>query len=131
MTDSAFTFSTPSAPVPVFTVNSIDAKNIANTLGYTNSTSQTLVFTGGVIRCISASAITDGPTLGIGTTAGNNNIFTSTPIHTLTTTSSVFSFTTFGISQSIPPGGTVYINLSNPSTGTSQTIALDINGYFV
>lgn len=129
MSDSAFTLS--SSIAPIFSVIGINAKVVANTLGYTNNLSQTLVITGGVVRCTSATSITDGPTLGIGNSSGTSNIFTATTLHVLVGVSNVFSFTTYGMSLSIPPGGNLYVNISNASTGTAQTLSVDINGYFI
>lgn len=110
--------------------NNIDAKTVANTPLYTVPMGN-CVITGAIVRCTSATAITNGPTLGIGNAAGTNNIFASTAITALTTTTSIFGFTFFGVSVLTPTSGIIYLNLGTASTGTSQTISVDLQGYLI
>jgi hypothetical protein len=109
----------------------INAKSVNNSLLYTNSTGKTVILTNAIIRCTAASGISNGPSAGLGTIAGTDNIFASTAMNTLTTTTSIFGFSSVGISMSVPDGGQVFFNLGTPSTGTSQTLAVDLIGYSV
>lgn len=109
----------------------INAKTVANTLAYTNSTGKNVILTKAIIRCTAASAITVGPTMGIGTASGTSDIFAATALTVLTTTSNIFGFDLVGASVLVPNGGTIYINVTVASTGTSQTIAADLSGYAI
>lgn len=110
----------------------INAKTVANTLIWTNPNSaKSAVINIATIRCTAAIAITVGPTIGIGTSAGTNDLFPATALTVLTTTSKVYNFPPAGMSVLVPPSGTVYLNLSVASTGTSQTIEADITGYIL
>lgn len=113
------------------TTTGINAQNIANTPLYTVPVGKVAVITSATIRCTAATAITTGPALGIGNIAGTNNIFASTAINVLTTTSNIFGFQLVGMSILTPASGIVYLNLNTASIGTSQTIACDLIGYFV
>lgn len=110
-------------------VTGINAKTVANTALYVSP--KTAVIVSAIIRCTAASGITGAPTLGVGNIAGTNNIFASTTLSTLTTTSSVFGFQLLGASLSTPPSGTIYLNIGTGSSGTSQTIAVDLIGYLL
>lgn len=115
-----------------FTYSNIDAKAVANTLVFTNTgDSQTdFVVTNIVIRCTSATAITVGPTIGIGTSAGTNDIFAPAAILALSVQGKTFGFPMFGMSIIVPFGANIYLNLSTAATGTAETIACDITGYY-
>lgn len=116
---------------PFSITTAINAKTVANTLLYTNATGKTLIVTKAIIRVSAASAITNGPTIGIGSASGTSDIFPSTALNALTTTTTIYGFDLIGMSVSIPNTGTVYLNLSTVATGTSETIVCDLHGYFV
>ncbi len=107
----------------------IDAKTTGTTSLYTVPAGKTLIVTGATVRCTAASAITIGPTLGIGVAAGEDDIFASTTLTTLTTTAKVFGFTATGMSVKVDAGGIVKLGLDTAATGTSQTLAIDLIGY--
>lgn len=115
----------------VAAVSGINAVAPVNTLAYTNATGKTLIVTGATVRCTAATAITNGPTVAIGTTAGASDVFAGVNLVALTTTSKMFGFGPVGMSVVIPNAGTVYFNITAGSTGTSQTIAGEITGYFI
>lgn len=122
---------TPSSVGILATVAGINAKTVANTALYTVPTGKTAVITGATIRCTAATAITIGPSLGIGNVSGTNNIFASSVITGLTSTTTSFGFSFVGMSVVTTAAGIIYCNLGNGSTGTSQTISVDLIGYLV
>lgn len=121
--------------LPVISVlsstGSINAKTIAATNLYTVPAGRTAIITGATIRCTAASAITVGPALGIGVAAGEQDIFASTAINALTTTLVIFGFTAVGMSVSAAAGAVIKVGIDTGSTGTSQTIAVDLMGYLL
>lgn len=133
MSNSAFSIGTTSANTTLaISATGIDAKTVANTLAYTNpSLTANIILTNAVVRCTAASAVTVGPTVGVGTSAGTSDIFAATGINALTATSKIFGFGLVGMAVLVPPGGTIYINVTGSATGTSQTIAVDLRGYFI
>lgn len=126
---SASSITNGNAPLVLATVNSINAKAIANTALYTVPTGKTAVVTGVIVRCTAASSISSGPSAGIGNVAGTNNIFASATMNALTTTSSDFGFIFSGASLTTPAAGVIYLNIGTGASGTSQTISADILGY--
>lgn len=120
------------SPTVIASVTGVNAKTVANTVLFTPvPAGKTLIVTKVVIRCTAAVAITNGATIGIGRTAGTSDIFTDTNLAALTTTSNIFGFELYGMSVSVAAGGSVYLNLSVAATGTSQTLAVDLLGYYV
>lgn len=120
--------------VPVFqnkfTLTGIDAKVAANSVIFTNNGSSDFVISNGIIRCTAASGITSGPSIGLGSAAGVNDIFSSVSLLALTVAGRSFGFSLIGMSITIPAGGSIYVNLTAPATGTSQTVCVDIEGYW-
>lgn len=107
-----------------FTFDGIDGKTVANTLVFTNPSAADLVLTGGVIRCTSASAITVGPTLGVGSAAGTNDIFLPAAILALTSQGKTFGFSLFGMSVTVPSGGTVSTSTTSTIGGPSTSVVI-------
>lgn len=113
-----------------FTIDGIDAKSVANTLLWNNNGATDFVISGGAIRCTAASGITVGPTIGLGSASGTNDILSPVAILALIAAGKTFNFSMIGMSITIPPGGNLYANLTNAATGTSQVVSIDITGYF-
>lgn len=111
------------------TVTGINAKTVANTALFTVPTGKTCTVTGYIVRCTAATAITNGPTAGIGNVAGTNNIGSSQNEATLTSVLSTFQWPINGVSLATAAGGIIYYNLGTAATGTSQTIQVDLIGY--
>lgn len=109
----------------------IDGKSVANTAVYSVPAGKSCVVTAAVIRCTAASAITVGPSVGVGSAAGTSNIFSSTALAALIDTTGVFGFQLIGMSVIVAASGTVYLNLGTAATGTSQSLAIDLIGYLV
>lgn len=110
---------------------SIDAKSTGTTTLYTVPGGKTAIITAAIVRCTAASAITVGPTLGIGVAAGEDDIYAATAITGLTTTAKIFGFGTIGMSVSVAAAGVIKVGIDAASTGTSQTIAIDLIGYLL
>lgn len=133
---TANTAGTGNAPVLLASVSGINAKTVANTSLYTVPTSKTAIITAAIVRCTAATAITNGPTLSMGrNSASFNDIFASTAINALTNAGpgagSMFGFSTIGMSALAAATDVVSVAITNASTGTSQTIAIDLIGYLV
>lgn len=110
---------------------SINAKNTGTTSLYTVPIGKTAIITSAIVRCTAATAITVGPTLGIGVSAGEDDMFPSTAITALTTTAKIFGFQTIGMSVSATAGSIIKVGIDTGSTGTAQTIAIELIGYLV
>lgn len=126
-----FSYAASGAGTPglLATVAGINAKTIANTLLFTVPGGKTCVVTAYAVRCTAASAITVGPSASIGTTAGGNDIAASQTMTALTGTTNDFVWPIVGMSK--VSTASVYFNLGTASTGTSQTIAVDLIGYYL
>lgn len=128
---TATTTGTGNSPVILSTVAGINAKTVANTALYTAPAGKTAIITGAIIRCTAANTLSSGPAMGIGNVAGTNNIFASSTLTALTTTTAIFGFVLVGISISTAAAGVIYANIGTGATGTSQTIAVDLLGYLL
>lgn len=115
------------------TTTGINAKSTGTTTLYTVPTGKTAIITQATVRCTAASAITVGPTLGIGVAAGESDIYASTALTGLinTTTANMFGFTTVGMSVTAAAAAAIKVGIDVASTGTSQTIAIDLIGYLI
>lgn len=111
--------------------NSIDAKTVAATNLYTVPTGKTAIITGAIIRVTAASSISAGPTLGIGVAAGESDMFASISLSTLTTTANIYGFALVGASVPATAGQIIKVGIDTGSTGTSQTISIDLLGYLI
>lgn len=109
----------------------INAKTVANTSLYTVPAGKSLVVQCFNVRVSAASAITVGPSGGVGNVAGTNNIAASQNMTALTTTANTFQWPIVGASLLTAAAGQIYFNLGIASTGTSQTIIIDLIGYLV
>lgn len=114
--------------VELSSTTGINAKSVANTTLYTVPAGKTCVITRAVVRCTAASAITNGPTANIFNVSASD-IYTSTAINALTTTTTLFHFNSVGMSVSAAAASTITFSVTNASTGTSQTVAVDLFGY--
>lgn len=116
------------APLVLSSTTGINAKSTGTTTLYTVPSGKTAVITQAIVKCIAASSITNGPTCDI-YTVSSGDIYASTAINALTTTSKIFGFTTTGMSISAASGSTITFEIGTASTGTSQTISVDLIGY--
>src|ERR1700754_411007 len=115
----------------VIIIADIDSKVVANTPIWTNGSSTDFVISGSCIRCTEATSISSGPTIGLGTAAGTNNILSPVFLELLTSAGKSFNFSMIGMSISIPPGGSLYSNITLGAVGTSQLIDTDLKGYWL
>lgn len=118
------------APGIISTTTGIDGKTVANTVLYTVPAAKTLIITGFVLRATAATAITVGPSAGIGNISGTSNIFAAGTT-AVTTTSTIYGLSLTGASVLTVAAGTIYFNLTVAATGTSETLAVDIIGYLL
>ncbi len=112
-------------------VSGINAKTVANTTLYTPAAGKTCVVTCVVIRPTLATAITNGPTIGIGTNATPSNIFASTALTALTSTSVAFNFNAPGILTLSTNTAPALLGVNAAATGTAMTISADVWGYIL
>lgn len=124
------------SPGLLSTTTGINAKTVANTALYTVPAAKTAVVTWIIIRCTAAAAITVGPTVSVGRNATSyNDIYASEVVSALTNpgpgAGSMFGFGTIGMSSLAAAADVITLALTNASTGTSQTIAVDLIGYLV
>lgn len=118
------------SPRVLASVSGINAKTIANTALFTVPAGATAVVTGYTVRATAAAAISAGPSAGIGNVAGTNNIISSQAMTALTSALTTFQWATTGISLATAATGTIYFNLGTGATGTSETITVDLLGYY-
>lgn len=112
------------------TTTGINTKTTGTTTLYTIPTGKTAIITGAIVRCSAATAITVGATAGIGVATNEDDMFASTAMTNLTTTAKVYSFTLVGISVLGNAGDAIKLGIDVAATGTSQTIVVDLFGYF-
>lgn len=118
-------------PSILSTTTGINGVAIANTALYTVPAGKTAIITDYIVRVSAATAVTIGPSAGIGNVAGTNNISASQTMTTLTTTTSNFQWQVIGASISTAAAGVIYFNIGTGATGTSETLAVDLIGYLV
>lgn len=113
------------------TVTGIDGKTVGTTTLYTVPSGKTVVVTRVVVRCTAATAITVGPTFGVGIAAGEDDIVTSAA-HTAFQVANTFVFcaikdpAALGLTTNV-----IKLGIDTAATGTSMTLAVDIAGYLV
>lgn len=98
---------------------------------YTVPTGRTAIITSANVRCTAATAITVGPTLGMGVAAGEDDIYAATSLASLTAVGQLYGFTTTGMSVSAAAGSVIKVGIDTAATGTSQTLTIDLVGYLV
>jgi hypothetical protein len=117
-------------PVHVATMQ-IDAKVTGQTTIYTVPTGQSFVPLGIAVRCIAASAITVVAQADV-RTSGAGDIMAQAAMTGLTAASlawvSLFTSTALAI---VAAGSVVQFSVDVAATGTSQTLQVDLFGYFV
>lgn len=118
---------TATVPSVLATVTGINAKTTGATALYTVPTGKTAYITGCIVYCTAASAITNGPSIDIGVVAGD--IYPNTAINALTVTTKFYNFATLGMFSSSAAAAVISATINAASTGTSQTIAIDLLGY--
>lgn len=119
-----------SSPGLLSTTTGINAKTTGQTTIYTVPAGKTAIITQVIVRCTAASSITNGPTASVGyTSAAYTDIYAATNIAGLTATTAIFGYSTVGMSKNAVAATVIKLNISTASTGTSQTVAVDVIGY--
>jgi hypothetical protein len=124
-------FFSANVPAILSTPVNIDAKSVGGTTIYTVPSGKTAYITGCNVRCTTATAITTGPSCGVGTSVGTDDIFASVGIALLTTISKLFSFSSFGMGIAAAAGTAIIFNVDVAAIGTLQTITPDLIGYLI
>lgn len=114
------------------TTTGIDGTAVATTNLYTVPSGKTAVITRAVVRVTTATAITVAGTAGIGIAAGEDDIFNSTTLTGITTTTSAFMFSnTFGKFQLGAATNVIKFGIDTGYTATVATLAVDLFGYLL
>lgn len=117
-------------PQKLATITGINTKSTGQTNLYTVPTGKTCVITQAIVRCTAASAITNGPTASIGfTSTAYTDIYIAENMMVLTGTTAIFGYVTVGMSAIAVATTIIKFNISSASSGTSQTVAVDLIGY--
>jgi hypothetical protein len=117
-------------PIHVAT-QTFDGKTVAVTSVYLVPTGLTFVPTGVVVRCTAASAITVGAQIDIRTSA-SGDIIAQFTLSSLTAASLAFPKDINGtVTATVAAGSSVSVSVDVVATGTSQTLVIDLFGYFV
>lgn len=120
-----------SLPSVLARVTGIDAKTVAATNLYTVPTGKTAIITGAVVQSGSVTAITVGPTLGIGIAAGEDDIVPSTALAALTSNVKTGYLAPTGVVASAPAASVIKVGIDTASTGTAQTVHVALIGYLL
>lgn len=111
------------------TVTGINAKVAANTTLYTPV--NRVVVTSVILVPTLATAITAGPTIGIGTNATPSNIFASTALTTLTLTTQAYNFGAPGVLVIATNAAPVLLGVNAIATGTAMTLTAYCFGFLL
>lgn len=111
------------------TVAGISTTATGATNVYTVPAGRTAIITSANVRCTAATAITTGPTLGMGVAAGEDDIYASTALASFLSVGQLYGFTTNGMSVSVAAGSVVKVGIDTAAVGTAQTVTVDLVGY--
>lgn len=113
------------------TVTGIDGKTVATTNLYTVPTGGAVIL-GAVVRMTGGSGVTVAPTLGIGVAAGEDDIFASTTLTGLTSSTKFWRFDAgSGLLNKRAAGDVIKLGIDTGATATTQTLTVDLIGYVV
>lgn len=113
------------------TTTSINAKTTGTTSLYTVPSGKTAIITKAIVVVTAASSITQGPTLGIGVAAGEDDIFYSTQLTGLTATTKVYAFDAIGTYVAAAATDVIKVGIDTAASGTSMTISIYLFGYLI
>lgn len=113
------------------TTTGIDAKLVAATNLYMVPSGKTAIITGMIVRATAATAITIGPTLGIGVAVGEDDIFISTPLIAITDPGKIYTGVPIGISAPVAAGNIIKVGIDTGATGTAETIEIFLLGFLI
>jgi hypothetical protein len=120
-----------------FTLEGINGKTVASSKIATTDPARAFIVTGVVIRCTAASAITIAASASVGTNSASfNNIIAATVLAGVTAANKAVSsdpsgsLTVLEAGIVIPPNTDIDIKITNAATGTSQTLGVDVLGYY-
>lgn len=108
----------------------IDAKTVATTNLFTVPTGKSFIVTKAVVRVTAASAVTVGPTFGIGIAAGEDDIVASASAALTVADTYDLVLPKVGAVVALT-GQIIKLGIDVAATGTSMTLAVDLSGYLV
>lgn len=118
------------AITPLATVTGINGKSTGTTALYTVPAGKTAYITNLILSVSAASAITTGPTASAGvTSSAYADLYASATITALTSSGLAFGFSSVGMFETISASTVLYLNITNGSSGTSQTLSADVVGF--
>lgn len=120
-----------SGDVLLSTTTSINAKTTGTTNLYTVPSGKTAIITRVVIVPTAASSITQGPSLGVGIAAGEDDIFASVQLTGVTSTSKVYAFDAIGTYAAAAATNVIKLGIDTAAAGTSMTISVYLFGYLI
>jgi hypothetical protein len=98
---------------------------------YTAPASKQVAITSVVMRCDAANAVTVGASVKVEINPAAGDIFTEEILIDVLTVGDIWTFTAEARGLVVPAGSQVDLVITNVATGTSQTFAVDVIGYFI
>ena len=117
-------------PFLLTTASGIDGKVVANTVIWTNTSSRTAYVNSMQVRCTAATAITVVPTVSLGSVA-TNDIYVATVLTGQNATGLAFGFASVGLTHQVASGASLTFAVTAGATATTDTLAVDVFGYYV
>lgn len=121
---------TPGATL-LSTTTSINAKATGTTNLYTVPSGRTAIITKAIVVPTAVTSITQGPVLGIGVAAGEDDIFSSTQLTGLTATTKVYAFDAIGTYVAAAATEVIKLGIDTVASGTSMTLSVYLFGYLI
>lgn len=109
----------------------IDAKVGAANAVYTAPSSKKVMITAVVLRCAFANSITVGASAKVEINPAAGDIFAEEVLIDVLNVDDQWAFVAEARGLIIPAGAQVDVTITNPATGTAQTLQADVIGYFI
>ena len=109
----------------------IDAKVGAANAVYVAPVSKKVMITAVVLRCTFATSITVGASAKVEINAAAGDIFAEEVLIDVLNVDDQWSFAAEARGLVLPAGAQVDVTITNPATGTAQTLQADVIGYFI
>lgn len=115
-----------------YSVAGIDAKTTGNTTLFTTDPGRVFVPIAVVAYCSAATAITVAATITIGTNSTAYDNLVASSILSGLTAAGLFTTPVYTLgATAVTPGTDVVLKIGTAATGTSQTIEIDIVGFYL
>lgn len=113
------------------TTTGIDAKTTGTTNLYTVPSGKKAIIKAAIVVPTAASSITQGPVAGIGIAAGEDDVFASTQLTGMTTTSKMYTFDSVGTQVIANATEIIKLGIDTAATGTSMTVSVYLIGFLI